>query len=214
MAKRKLLSSHLFVTTGIIALRIALFLAVLCIGDSAAQADSCDVGCILFTLDDVSLGGGAEASGTFVWSYGATTLFDVNVTTTSGPGLFGQFQPYDFVGEDYTVGSYSDEGSNSSLGASVSGFFLSNIAGASLSLLIPNPVSLIDPNTLFTGYYGSLEVACQQNCYRFVGSGSLDPSPFPVPAPIVGAGVPGAITGLALIGLLGWRGKRKAQAVA
>jgi hypothetical protein len=186
---------RLFLTRAMVASAAALA-GCASVGTSAARADFCDTECVLFTLDGVALGNGS-AEGTFVWNAVTNAVLDVNITTTSATGYV---QGFDLVAATYTSGAWYGDSWNGSLGSYENDFEFyggSPTTPSVLALLVPQlDIYPGARDTLADGYYGSLESQCGGQCFNFVGSGSIDASPYP-PTPLP------STFGMMMIGLAG-----------
>jgi hypothetical protein len=152
---------------------------------------------VTFELDHVTFGDGGTATGSFVFNSTSLALSMVSITTS--PNVV----PVNF-GATYTSGIFTTK----SIGIGILDSFQFNVTGYHLELNVAMPLSLTSPNSIFTNFGTSFEENTLEDAFRFVASGSLAPV---VPLP---AALPLFATGLGVLGLLGWRRKKKTAPLA
>jgi hypothetical protein len=157
-------------------------LAAVCLPMTPAPVQAATV---TFDLNNVTFVGGGTATGHFDFNSMTNALTNVSITTSTD-GSFGAT----YMSGSFNPGSPDD-------------LFAFSIGGITLDLAVAHPLSLTSPNSLSTS--ASFEVLVIAGNDRLVTSGSLVPTPLPAALPLFAGG-------LGVLGLLGWRRKRKAAA--
>jgi hypothetical protein len=142
-----------------------------------------------FTLDNVTFDTDGTITGSFAYDGSSVTNVSMVLNNPANPSLDGDYTaPPIFLFDSGTQTIFQ---------------FQNDAAG--IEFRVTDPFSFSAPNPLVLGDSGS-SVETPELLFD-INSGSLDPTPLPAALPLFA-------TGLGGLGLLGWRRKRKAQAVA